>query len=1535
MLPPEPFVRHVAHGRWLDMGVRLLELNRDGLVDLFVAANVNGVVRSVAYLNSGVPGGAAPTWVMSAADWFLDVFGERFVDVSDLGDGASLDRGLRVADLTGDGYSDIVLARSWNGQTAEKVLYSTGPEGGWRRRPFSEFPGLFVVKPQDEAPRDQGVRLADLDGDGGIDYLSAPMTAEREWRRNTAWLARPRITSYSNGIGGTMRIAYAPAPHRGQAEGGAMAALPFPLAVVASLTASDGLGHDYATRYSYAGGFHHHGARDFRGFRNVTVLEPGGLQSVRLLSFQQPGLPAAPLKGQPQERTTLRAADGAVLTRTAWTHDTSDALPPLLYPLTREETCLLDWTTTDPEAPCVRRTAVSYAYVFDETHLPDRPLVRRIERQEGDRDDPRDDRVIQDDFAFALDPGAGGGPALGRWFLDLPFHRSVAGADGMVVSESWTSYDDRPLGELGSRALPTMDEARGGPPGPPGTHGPGDPGNPVTRRAYDAFGNLAAETDPLGRRRTLARDPADPARTFPAVETDALGRETTRRFDARTGLLEEVFDPNGRSVRIEYDGFGRRLAEYGPYDSPDRPTVSFRHAYGTPPARVFRYAREQAGAGEKAGTSGCIESIAFFDGLGRLIETKTETAGGRMVVGGAVTFDAAGRVRSIAEPFGVPAGPDYVPAAQAPYASLMEHDTAGRRTAVINPRGEARREERSGWASFLTDPLGHRRDLQRDAFGNVIRVEEHEGGPGGASPASASSYGYDAAGRMVRATDPSGGAALLAYDALGRRTSLADPHTGTWTYQHDLKGNLVAETGPDGRTTLLSYDALDRLTAKVLPDGTRLSWGYDEGGAMADALGRLTSIVDPTGRQRFEHDALGRVVLTERLLDGALFTTRTAYDALGRVVSLELPGGGAARYEYDEGGNLGALLPHVPSIAYDDRGQVTEMMLANRVSVRRSYDPATGRLTSLAAVAPGGALLLRLEYEHLSDGQVAALAETTAAGQPLAERFSYDGRHRLVRAVGPYGDLQYGYDDTGNLVMKEGTGFFYDDPSHPQRLTRTAAGQSFSYDAAGNVTAILSSSGSRRLEYDAAGRLERLSDSTAGLSVTHAYDASGHRVREVVDRDGWRSVLLTPTPQVEARDGAMTLHYFAGALRVASVGQDGRALYPIVDHLGSVRVLLDEAGAAVARYDYLPYGEPRPRQDREPAPSHLYAGARRSVESGLMLMGTRHYDPSLGRFLQPDALVADRLDPEALNRYAYARDNPLSLVDPDGRSALGLLLLAGAFALLDRETRAEVAGSVAVTAASIALTATLGPGAGFAWKALAASRAALIAAAVTPIILSTPLGEGIVQSYTLLFQELGLSPRNSAIAGRVFTTFLLNSHLQRSVAGATAPNGAARAGDPIGGRGDLDGWLASRGRTPDDVGAPSGDAYGTTVQSTAGPGTRTRELDRFYALSDESGASVGVYGVRDVGLFLDHGAVGFFGQAPAVSRAHFAYGIGGISTQQFARELFGAGYSGSLFTLTGRASDFLMEFVYGPYGGGLALGYQQGRVAAQARGDPP
>ena len=55
-------------------------------------------------------------------------------------------------------------------------------------------------------------------------------------------------------------------------------------------------------------------------------------------------------------------------------------------------------------------------------------------------------------------------------------------------------------------------------------------------------------------------------------------------------------------------------------------------------------------------------------------------------------------------------------------------------------------------------------------------------------------------------------------------------------------------------------------------------------------------------------------------------------------------------------------------------------------------------------------------------------------------------------------------------------------------------------------------------------------------------------------------------------------------------------------------------------------------------------------ETGLYYFGARYYDPIIGRFISPDSLVQSYQNPQTLNRYSYALNNPLLYRDPNGEA---------------------------------------------------------------------------------------------------------------------------------------------------------------------------------------------------------------------------------------------------------------------------------------------
>jgi RHS repeat-associated protein len=120
------------------------------------------------------------------------------------------------------------------------------------------------------------------------------------------------------------------------------------------------------------------------------------------------------------------------------------------------------------------------------------------------------------------------------------------------------------------------------------------------------------------------------------------------------------------------------------------------------------------------------------------------------------------------------------------------------------------------------------------------------------------------------------------------------------------------------------------------------------------------------------------------------------------------------------------------------------------------------------------------------------------------------------------------------------------------------------------------------------------------------------------------------------------------------------------DHLGGTNVVTDETGQPAEVSDYYPYGSLRlDDQAGSFTEQRKFTGHEYDSGVGLTYMGARHYDGTRGQFLAQDPaflavgspaleqIVNRKLqgylsDPQGLNSYSYARNNPLRLIDEDG-----------------------------------------------------------------------------------------------------------------------------------------------------------------------------------------------------------------------------------------------------------------------------------------------
>jgi RHS repeat-associated protein len=82
---------------------------------------------------------------------------------------------------------------------------------------------------------------------------------------------------------------------------------------------------------------------------------------------------------------------------------------------------------------------------------------------------------------------------------------------------------------------------------------------------------------------------------------------------------------------------------------------------------------------------------------------------------------------------------------------------------------------------------------------------------------------------------------------------------------------------------------------------------------------------------------------------------------------------------------------------------------------------------------------------------------------------------------------------------------------------------------------------------------------------------------------------------------------------------------------------------------YKPWGETRYNSGNTPTRYQYTGQYSYTADFGLYFYNARWYDPTLGRFAQPDSLIPEQSQgAQAWDRYAYVNNNPVRYNDPTG-----------------------------------------------------------------------------------------------------------------------------------------------------------------------------------------------------------------------------------------------------------------------------------------------
>ncbi len=278
-----------------------------------------------------------------------------------------------------------------------------------------------------------------------------------------------------------------------------------------------------------------------------------------------------------------------------------------------------------------------------------------------------------------------------------------------------------------------------------------------------------------------------------------------------------------------------------------------------------------------------------------------------------------------------------------------------------------------------------------------------------------------------------------------------------------------------------------------------------------------------------------------------------------------------------------------------------------------------------------------------------------------SDHFLYDKVGRLTESTAaqfaPGITKQYAYDPFGNLVTTTTKQSGHADEVFSTPVSgKTNHLSGASYDAAGNQLGWIT----RSMKYDAFGQVVQLLDTY--MNQAYIYTAEGERLATydaMTNRTSWkirdlggrvlREFLNAPVNGVANWSWKEDWIWRGSVLLGAATLQGNRHFD--VDHLGSVRLITDDAKNVLSRHQYWAYGEEATSgsQDSEVM---KFAGQERDFGTyypdGIDYMHARYYDDRLSRFTTMDPLGGSPGAPQSWNRYGYVLGSPVTLVDPYG-----------------------------------------------------------------------------------------------------------------------------------------------------------------------------------------------------------------------------------------------------------------------------------------------
>lgn len=526
---------------------------------------------------------------------------------------------------------------------------------------------------------------------------------------------------------------------------------------------------------------------------------------------------------------------------------------------------------------------------------------------------------------------------------------------------------------------------------------------------------------------------------------------------------------------------------------------------------------------------------------------------------------------------------------------------------------------------------------------------------------------FDGLNRLVGTTDEDLNTETLIRNGKDEIANYADPRSLNTSYVRNGFGDVIQRTSPDTGTTIYTYNALSKPTQLVDGRGVTTNLTYDNAGRLLTknypaataenitytwdttvggnrGIGRITKIDDQSGSIEWTYNSLGQVTQEKKATSSVVYTVGYTYDLDGNVTQITYPSGRTVSYARGPTGLVtevttkkdpsSSSVTLAANVAYQPFGPLQSLIYGNGLILWKTFTQDSNPNTIIVEQGSNTVMNRGFGYWY-DDFNISNVWDNLVAGR--TDNYIYTPTTRLQNAFGDWGEQTYWQDGVGNRtgdIFNDGTttttkslGYAYNNNLVGDVMQGSTTLRTFSYDGAGNIIADDRGGTVYNYRHNNRGRLDRLTVGSI-VKADYTYDA----LERMAIRTTQNMVPASTTHYIYDRAGRLIAESSgAGAAQREYIWIDDLPLaivadintvtpqlwYMHPDHLNRPMKMTDASQTVVWDAWYAPYGEVRSITGT--ASNNLrFPGQYFLVESGLHYNWHRHYDPTLGRYIQPD-----------------------------------------------------------------------------------------------------------------------------------------------------------------------------------------------------------------------------------------------------------------------------------------------------------------------------